>query len=189
LHSASLRPPRPTLGPQRGVMLVEVQVSSTKTKRSRAELLCPSRHASRALATSSRDCSAAQMAFFSCRPQFLQISANRSAARLGPAGGQALTDRRDGQVRIGRDPPLDVLLVRQQYRLLEPAEPGRCNIACRTISLHQLENPARAYIEPLGDLPTRGALRHSFHELAPKIIRIPDYPWFSSADVLDISGV
>jgi len=72
--------------------------------------------------------------------------------------------------------------VRQQRRCLEPAELRRQNITCRTISLHQLDDTARAHPKLFGDLPTRASLRDSLDDLQTEIIRIRfGHPWLASS--------
>jgi len=102
----------------------------------------------------------------------VQIAGDGGAARRGATLGQAVTDRRDGQVRIRLDPLPNVFLVLQQCRLLETTELRRKNIARQSIALHQLDDTARTDTEPFGNLPARATLLDRLDDLAAKIIRI-----------------
>src|SRR5271167_3549358 len=153
-------------------MLVEAQVSSTKTSRRGSRPGCILRQLARAASTSALHCSAARRVFFEGQLQALHEAPDRRASHLDAERRQLSPELRDGHIGLFGHQPPHLVFETDQRRPLVSAELARRIIAGRFVTAHELDHATRADLkDPSYFMPAPARLNRPNHAL-PQIPRI-----------------
>src|SRR5215204_4437475 len=151
-------------------MLVDAQVSSMKTSRSRSSLPWLSRQASRRFKTSGRSCSVAWAVFFARDLMALEEAADHAIAKGQALFAQAMTQFLDGDIgrRLEQSHDRRPMGI-NPVRLAVSALNSRLRIALLPLARSPAAYARRAYTKSLGSLPARNAApntgKHTFAKI------------------------
>ena len=159
--------------PPSGAMLVEVQVSSMKTRRAGSTSRCRLAHCARRRATSGRSCSAAISVFFVTELLGVDELPDRAVVDLEAALGELGHEPAQGEVALPAAPDHPVAIHACDLLRLVAADLARRDAARHRNPLQPVDRRAVADAKTGRRLPTREPfLRHRRHNTLAKIHRI-----------------